>query len=131
MTQRLATQLVIATAMAALTVIMHLLGLSLLIAATNRHSNRLQSERALARQAPRARSRMRFISRPQPMPPSAIAILYQGAGESLGRLRAPTVSSCLDGRQHFSSQLSRVFAHLSTTGRAPSAEVHSKELDRT
>ena len=50
MTQSLATQLIIATAMAALTVVMHLLGLSALIAATNRHSNRLQTERALARQ---------------------------------------------------------------------------------
>ncbi len=50
MTQSLATQLAIATAMVAVTVIMHLLGLSVLIAATNRHSNRLQAERALARQ---------------------------------------------------------------------------------
>ena len=33
MTQSLATQLIIATAMAALTVVMHLLGLSVLIAA--------------------------------------------------------------------------------------------------
>jgi voltage-gated potassium channel len=50
MTQSLATQLAVATAMVALTVIMHLLGLSVLIAATNRHSNRLQAERALAPQ---------------------------------------------------------------------------------
>src|SRR5580692_12897797 len=50
MTQSLATQLAIATAMVALTVIMHLLGLSVLIAATNRHSDRFQAERALARQ---------------------------------------------------------------------------------
>ena len=50
MTQSLATQLAIATAMVALTVIMHLLGLSVLIAATNRQSNRLQAERALAQQ---------------------------------------------------------------------------------
>ena len=50
MTQSLGTQLMIATIMAVLTVVIHLLGLSLLIAATNRHSRRLQSERALARQ---------------------------------------------------------------------------------
>jgi hypothetical protein len=50
MTQSLATQLIFATAMAALTVIMHLLGLSLLIAATNHHSNILQSERHLVGQ---------------------------------------------------------------------------------
>ena len=50
MTGSLAMQLVIATAMAALTVVMHLLGLSVLIAATNRHSSRLRSEQALARQ---------------------------------------------------------------------------------
>jgi hypothetical protein len=50
MQQSLATQLVVATGMVALTVIMHLLGLSVLIAATNRHSSRLQSDRALARQ---------------------------------------------------------------------------------
>jgi voltage-gated potassium channel len=50
MTQSLASQLAIATAMVALTVIMHLLGLSVLIAATNRHSNRFQAERALAPQ---------------------------------------------------------------------------------
>lgn len=48
MTRGLATQLIIATAMAALTVIIHLLGLSALIAATNRHSRRLRTERALA-----------------------------------------------------------------------------------
>lgn len=47
MTQSLATQLFIATAMAALTVVIHLLGLSLLIAATNRHSRRIRTERAL------------------------------------------------------------------------------------
>jgi voltage-gated potassium channel len=50
MTESLATQLAIATAMVALTVVIHLLGLSVLIAATNRHSNRLQAERALAGQ---------------------------------------------------------------------------------
>jgi voltage-gated potassium channel len=50
MTQSLAAQLIIATAMAALTVIMHLLGLSALIAATNRHSSRLQADRHLVRQ---------------------------------------------------------------------------------
>jgi hypothetical protein len=49
-TQSLAAQLIIATAMAALTVIMHLLGLSVLIAATNRHSSRLQTDRHLVRQ---------------------------------------------------------------------------------
>lgn len=50
MTQSLATQLIIATAMAGLTVVMHLLGLSVLIGATNRHSTRLQTERHLALQ---------------------------------------------------------------------------------
>jgi hypothetical protein len=50
MTESLATQLIIATAMAALTVVIHLLGLSGLIAVTNRHSRRLRSERALAQQ---------------------------------------------------------------------------------
>jgi hypothetical protein len=50
MTQSLATQLIIATAMGALTVVLHLLGLSALIAATSRHSNSLQTERALGRQ---------------------------------------------------------------------------------
>jgi voltage-gated potassium channel len=50
MTQSLATQLAIATAMVALTVIIHLMGLSVLIAATNRHSDRLHAEHALARQ---------------------------------------------------------------------------------
>lgn len=50
MTQGLATQLIIATAMAALTVVMHLFGLSVLIAATNRHSTRLQTERHLVQQ---------------------------------------------------------------------------------
>jgi voltage-gated potassium channel len=50
MTQSLATQLIIATAMVALTVTIHLLGLSVLIAATNRHSSRLQAERHLVRQ---------------------------------------------------------------------------------
>jgi hypothetical protein len=48
MTRSLATQLFTATTMAALTVIIHLLGLSLLIAATNRHT-RLQPESALWR----------------------------------------------------------------------------------
>jgi voltage-gated potassium channel len=50
MTQSLATQLIIGTAMVVLTVIMHLLGLSVLIAGTNRHSRRLQTDRALIRQ---------------------------------------------------------------------------------
>jgi voltage-gated potassium channel len=50
MTESLATQLVMATVMAVLTVMVHLLGLSALIAAANRHSNTLQSERALAQQ---------------------------------------------------------------------------------
>lgn len=50
MTRNLATQLIIATAMAALTVVIHLLGLSGLIAATNRHSGRLLTDRAFARQ---------------------------------------------------------------------------------
>lgn len=50
MTQSLAMQLMIATGMAALTVVIHLLGLSGLIAATNRHSRRLRTERALAQQ---------------------------------------------------------------------------------
>jgi voltage-gated potassium channel len=49
-TQSLAAQLIIATAMAGLTVIMHLLGLSAMIAATNRHSGRLQTDRHLVRQ---------------------------------------------------------------------------------
>jgi voltage-gated potassium channel len=49
-TQSLATQLIFATAMAALTVVMHLLGLSVLIAATSRHSSRLQTERHLVLQ---------------------------------------------------------------------------------
>jgi voltage-gated potassium channel len=49
-TQSLGTQLLIATAMAALTVVMHLLGLSVLIASTNRHSTRLQTERHLVLQ---------------------------------------------------------------------------------
>src|SRR6202035_1785618 len=44
------TQLIIATAMAAMTVVMHLLGLSILIATTNRHSIRLQTERHLVLQ---------------------------------------------------------------------------------
>jgi len=48
-TQSLATQLIIATAMAAFTVVVHLLGLSVLIAATNRHT-RLRLESALWRQ---------------------------------------------------------------------------------
>ena len=50
MTQRLAVQLIIATAMVAVTVVTHLLGLSVLIAATNRHSRHLQTHRALAQQ---------------------------------------------------------------------------------
>jgi hypothetical protein len=50
MTQSLATQLIIATAMVALTVITHLLGLSVLIAATHRHSGRLQKDRAFTLQ---------------------------------------------------------------------------------
>ena len=50
MTQSLATQLIFATAMAALTVIMHLLGLSLLIAATNHHSSFLQTDKHLVGQ---------------------------------------------------------------------------------
>jgi voltage-gated potassium channel len=51
LTQSLAMQLVIATGMVALTVVMHLLGLSVLIAATRQHSRRLQTDRALLRQA--------------------------------------------------------------------------------
>ena len=51
MTQTLATQLLLATAMAAFTVVVHLTGLSFLIAATNRHARRLQSERAFVLQA--------------------------------------------------------------------------------
>jgi len=50
MTQSLTAQLMFATAMVALTVIMHLLGLSVLIAATNPHSRRLQTDRHLLRQ---------------------------------------------------------------------------------
>lgn len=50
MTQSLGTQLFIATAMVALTVVSHLLGLSVLIAATHRHSSRLQGDRAFALQ---------------------------------------------------------------------------------
>ncbi len=50
MTSSLATQLVIATAMAALTVVTHLLGLSVLIAATNRHSRRLRTRHVLTQQ---------------------------------------------------------------------------------
>jgi hypothetical protein len=50
MTESLATQLIIATAMASFTVITHLLGLSGLIAATNRHSWRFRTERALGQQ---------------------------------------------------------------------------------
>jgi voltage-gated potassium channel len=48
MTQSLGTQLIIATAMVALTVITHLLGLSVLIAATHRHSG--HNDRAFALQ---------------------------------------------------------------------------------
>jgi voltage-gated potassium channel len=50
MTQSLGAQLIIATAMVALTVVTHLLGLSVLIAATHRHSGDLQNERAFALQ---------------------------------------------------------------------------------
>jgi len=50
MTQSLGTQLIIATAMVALTVITHLLGLSVLIAATRRHSGHLRDNRAFALQ---------------------------------------------------------------------------------
>ena len=50
MTQSLGTQLLIATAMVALTVVAHLLGLSALIATTHRHSRRLQSDRDLTLQ---------------------------------------------------------------------------------
>jgi len=50
MTQSLATQLIIATAMVALTVITHLLGLSVLIAATHRHSGRSHNDRAFVLQ---------------------------------------------------------------------------------
>jgi voltage-gated potassium channel len=49
-TQSLATQLLIATAMVALTVVTHLLGLSVLIAAANRHSRRLRTGHALTQQ---------------------------------------------------------------------------------
>jgi voltage-gated potassium channel len=51
MTQNLATQLLLATAMAALTVVIHLTGLSLLIGATNRHAGHLQADRAFVSQA--------------------------------------------------------------------------------
>ena len=50
MTQSLGTQLVVATAMVALTVVTHLLGLSVLIAATHRHSRHLQNDRAFVLQ---------------------------------------------------------------------------------
>jgi voltage-gated potassium channel len=50
MTQSLGTQLFIATVMVALTVVTHLLGLSVLIAATHRHSRRLQSDHDIVRQ---------------------------------------------------------------------------------
>jgi hypothetical protein len=50
MTHGLGTQLIIATAMVALTVVTHLLGLSVLIAATHRHSGNLQNDRAFALQ---------------------------------------------------------------------------------
>jgi voltage-gated potassium channel len=50
MTQNLGTQLLIATAMVALTVVTHLLGLSVLIASTHRHSSRLQGDRAFVLQ---------------------------------------------------------------------------------
>jgi voltage-gated potassium channel len=50
MTQSLATQLLVATGMVALTVIIHFLGLSLLIAVTNRHNTRLHTDQAFFRQ---------------------------------------------------------------------------------
>jgi hypothetical protein len=50
MTQSLAAQLMFATAMAGLTVIMHLLGLSVLIAVTRPHSSRLRTDMHIARQ---------------------------------------------------------------------------------
>ena len=49
MTQSLVAQLIISTAMVAVTVIMHLMGLSVLIAVTNRHSSALQTDRHLVR----------------------------------------------------------------------------------
>ena len=154
MTGRLAMQLVIATAMAALTVVMHLLGLSVLIAATNRHSSRLRSEQALARQmlvlvgvsfglfilhgieiwsyatlyflvgATLSFADALYFSTATYATISAIAILSQRAGESWGRLRALTASSSWGGRPLSLSQLSRGFAPLSTTGPAHSARVH-------
>lgn len=51
MTQNLAIQLFLATAMAAITVVVHLGGLTLLIAATDRHARHLWSDRALVSQA--------------------------------------------------------------------------------
>ncbi len=52
MSQTLATQLIIATVMAGLSVVIHLLGLSVLIAATNRHFRNVHAahDRALPRQ---------------------------------------------------------------------------------
>lgn len=50
MTQSLGAQLIIATAMVALTVVTHLLGLSVMIAATRRHSGHSQNDRAFALQ---------------------------------------------------------------------------------
>jgi voltage-gated potassium channel len=49
-TQSFGTQIFIATAMVALTVVMHLLGLSVLIAASHRHSSGLQGDRSFALQ---------------------------------------------------------------------------------
>lgn len=51
MNQSLLAQLGVATAMVSFTVVVHLMGLSLLIAATNRHARRFGTERALKRQA--------------------------------------------------------------------------------
>jgi len=51
MTQNLVLQLLLATAMAAFTVVMHLGGLTALIAATNRHARHLQADRTLISQA--------------------------------------------------------------------------------
>jgi voltage-gated potassium channel len=50
MTQSLGTQLIVATVMVALTVVIHLLGLSALIGATHRHSGHSQNDRAFALQ---------------------------------------------------------------------------------
>lgn len=48
--QSLGMQLIVSTAMVALTVVTHLMGLSVLIAASQRHSGRLQNNRAFALQ---------------------------------------------------------------------------------